>query len=460
MYINYIVFNSEYIKRQKSRYGSYMGFGSFLRNTYFSETPLSEKDYVRSRNFSILEGCTARTVFNLTSGAFLAGFASYLGADDSFNGIIGALPVLAGVIQLFSPIFFEKMEKRKLTVTVLNFLHRFLLGLMVFIPFIAAGRTSRLLLLAGIYFLAYLALSFASPASSGMLIDLTPDNIRGRYFGVRESYLLAVGIVITLVMGAIMDVYKDNGNQYGGFIVMFSLVLLLSFGNFFSWSRIKEPHIKRKKMDLDLRQVVTLPLKDKGFRKIVLLFILYNVGLQIGGPFFSVYMVTGLKLNYTYIMIMSMLGTLTNVLLVRIWGRVADKKSWIIVIKFSILLLGMTHFLWFFVNSSTTYILVPFLHIMGGAAWAGIGISTFNIQFIFSPEEGRTVYIGFNAALGGLMGFVGTLAGSALLIFFSRFNFDLSGFTFGGMQIILSTSGVLLALCAGYIHFFIKQSDC
>ena len=434
-----------------------MSFGSFIKSTYYSETPLNEKDYISSRNFSIFEGCTARTVFNLTSGAFLAGFASYLGADDSFNGIIGALPVLAGVIQLLSPMFFEKMEKRKLQVTILNFLHRFLLGLMVFIPFIAVGRTSRLFLLAGIYFLAYLALSFASPAASGMLIDLTPENIRGRYFGVRESYLLAVGIVLTLIMGVIMDAFKDNGNQYGGFIVMFSLVLLMAVGNFFFWSNIKEPHIKRNKMALDLRQIVTIPLKDKGFRKIVLLFVLYNVGLQIGAPFFSVYMVTGLKLNYTFIMLMSMMGTLTNVLLVRVWGRVADQKSWVFVIKYSILLLGITHFLWFFVNPSTAGIMIPFLHVMSGAAWAGIGISTFNIQFKFSPEEGRTIYIGFNAALGGIMGFAGTLAGSVLLVVFSKLNMNLTGFTIGGMQIILSTSGVLLALCAGYIHFFIKQ---
>ncbi len=434
-----------------------MGLGSFVRSTYYSETPLNAADYVRSRNFSILEGCTARTIFNFTSGAFLAGFASYLGADDGFNGIIGAIPVLAGVIQLFSPMYFEKTEKRKLQITLLNFMHRLLLGLMVFIPFIATGRTPRLFLLAGMYFLAYLLQSFANPASSGMLIDLTPESIRGRYFGVRESYLLAVGTVFTLVMGVVMDAFDRGGNQYGGFIVMFSLTLLLAVGNLVFWSCIKEPPTKRNAMTLGIRQIITIPLKDKGFRRIVILFVLYNVGLQIGGPFFSVYMVTGLKLDYTYIMIMSMLGTLTNVFLVRVWGRVADKKSWIFVIKYSIMLLGMTHFLWFFVNSSTAYVLVPFLHIVSGAAWAGIGISTFNIQFTFSPEEGRTVYIGFNAALGGLMGFGGTLAGSALLALFGRLSVNLSGFTFGGMQIILCTSGVLLALCAAYIHLFVKQ---
>ncbi len=431
--------------------------GKRFREVFYSTKPLEERDFERSRKMMIFEGCTTRSIFNLTSGAFLAGYASFLGADDAFNGIIGAIPVLAGVIQLFSPIYFEKQERRKLQVTVLNFLHRFILGLMVFIPLIAFDKTPRLLLLAGIYLTAYLAVSFANPAASGIMIDLTPENIRGRYFGKRESFLLAVGTVFSLVLGRVLDTFKAGGNEYGGFVVTFTVILLLSFANFFFWSRIKEPHKQRNKTSFRVGQIITMPLKNAGFKKIVVFFVLYNVGLQIGGPFFSVYMVTGLKLEYTYIMLMGMLSTMVNVTLVRVWGRMADSRSWDFVLKYSILLLGLSHFAWLFVNQSTAFLLVPVLHITSGAAWAGIGISTFNIQFIYSPEEGRTVYIGFNAALGGLMGFIGTLAGSALLLVFEGLGLQISGFRFGGMQIIFSISGILLTLCSAYAHFFIRQ---
>ncbi len=428
-----------------------------FRDIFYSTEPLEERDYVSSRNMSILEGCTARTVFNLTSGAFLAGYARFLGADDAFNGIIGALPVLAGVIQLFSPIYFERLEKRKLQIAILNFLHRFILGLMVFIPLIAFDRTPRLLLLSAIYFIAYLAVSFASPAASGLLIDLTPANIRGRFFGRRESFLIAVGTVFALVLSSVMDNFKAGGNEYGGFIVTFSVILLFSFADLFFWSRIKEPDIKRKSTTLRVKQIITMPLKNAGFMKIVGFFVIYNIGLLIGGPFFSVYMVTGLKLNYTFIILMSMISTIANVTVVRIWGKVADSRSWDFVLKYSILLLGITHFIWMFVNNSTALLLVPVLHMAGGAAWAGIGISTFNIQFIYSPEEGRTIYIGFNAAVGGIIGFLGTFAGSLLLMMFERMGLHILNFKIGGMQMLFSISGILLALSSVYVHFFIKQ---
>lgn len=434
-----------------------MLIGERFKEAFYSTRQVEERDYESSRNISIFEGCTARIVFNLTSGAFLAGYARFLGADDAFNGIIGAISVLAGVAQLFSPIYFEKLEKRKLQVAILNFLHRFILGLMVFIPLIAFGRTSRLMLLSIIFFVAHLAVSFANPAASGILIDLTPENIRGRYLGRRESYLIASGTIFALVLGRVMDMFKARGNEYGGFVVTFSVILLLSFANFFFWSRMKEPNIKRRRTTYRVKQIITIPLKNSGFRKVIIFFVIYNIGLQVGGPFFSVYMVTGLKLDYTYIMLMSMLSTITSVILVRVWGKVADNRSWDFVLKYAILLLGITHFTWLFVNNSTAFILVPILHIISGTAWAGIGISTFNIQFIYSPEDGRTVYIGFNAALGGLMGFLGTLLGSVLLVVFENMGLHISSLKLGGMQVLFSISGILLALCSAYAHSFIKQ---
>ena len=436
-----------------------MFIGKLFEDIFYSTKPLEESDYAKSRNISILEGCSARTVFNLTSGAFLAGYASFLGAGDSFNGIIGAIPVLAGVIQLLSPIYFERVEKRKLQVSILNFLHRFILGLMVFIPLIFFDNTPRLLVLSIIYFIAYLAVSFANPATSGLIIDLVPGNIRGKYFGKRESIVIASGMIVSLIMGKVMDTFKSGNNEYGGFVVTFSIILLLSFANFFFWTMIKEPQLKRSRTTFRIKQIITMPLKNAGFKKVVIFFVLYNIGLQIAGPFFSVYMVTGLKLEYTYIMLMGVLSTIVNVILVRIWGRIADSRSWDYVLKYSILLLGISHFTWFFVNQSTGSLLIPLLHMTSGVAWAGIGISTFNIQFIYSPEEGRTVYIGFNAALGGLVGFLGTLVGSVLLVIFESMGLHILNFKFGGMQMLFSISGILLTFCAAYVHFFIKQRE-
>ena len=47
---------------------------------------ISTKEY--NRRFAIVEGASARTLFTLVSGAFLAGFLRFLGAKDETVGII------------------------------------------------------------------------------------------------------------------------------------------------------------------------------------------------------------------------------------------------------------------------------------------------------------------------------------------------------------------------------------
>jgi len=453
------------VKNQQKSAGSgrsgriIMSIGKRFRSIYFSDAPLTEKDYKTSRTWSIFEGISEKAIFYLTSGAFLAGFVSYLGGGDSFNGLIGALPVFAGIVQLISPILLEKMEKRKMLVSFLCFFHRFLLSLMVFIPYMAKGQSARLALVAIIYFVSLISVNFIYPAASGWLIDLTPKSIRGKFFGSRESYVLGIATIVTIVMSRVLDMYKTAGNVYGGFILVFLCAGAFSVINFITYSSMKEPPVKRDKSNINLKKIVTIPLKDKKFRKIILLYIFWNIGVQVGAPFLAVYMVTGLKLSYTYIMSVTILSTLVNVLTVRIWGNIADKRSWAYVIKLSILILALTHFTWLFVNAQTADFLVPVLQITSGLAWAGIGISTFNIQFAYSPEEGRTVYIGFNAALGGLIGFLSTLAGAFFIGVFKDLKLSISGFTFGNMQIVFAISGILLAVCVAYIHIFIKEAQ-
>lgn len=434
-----------------------MKIGNALRDLYFNRKELAEADFRRSRKLFIFEGASATIITTLTTGAYLAGFASYMGANDQYNGIIGAIPALTGIIQVFSAMVFEKLKHRKLLVCLMCLFFRLLLGLIVFIPVIVSDTTARLTLLAVCLVLTYLAASFITPAANNWIMSLTPVSMRGRYFGTRDSYLLASSMIVSLVMGWTLDRFRGADNEYGGFLVVFGIVLVIAVINFFTISSVDEPPVQsRGKVELGIRSILTLPLKDKSFRKVIALFILWNIGFQIGGPFFAVYMVTGLKLPYTFIMVCNLLSSVTSVLLVRFWGRLADRRSWVFTTKLSIGLLAIIHFSWLSVNSTTAMFLMPLYFIISGAAWAGINISLFNIQFMFSPEEGRTVYLGFNAALGGLVGFSTTLFGSFLVGQLQNWGINIYGINIGNMQLLFGLSGLLLGACAAFIHYFIR----
>jgi Na+/melibiose symporter-like transporter len=381
-----------------------------------------------------------------------------MGASDEFNGIIGAIPVFAGVVQIFSGLVFERLESRKFLVSILCLSFRILLGLMYFIPFIFKGTNTRLLMLAGTYGIAYLFASFITPPANNWLVSLTPDNIRGKYLAKKDAYSLGFLTIITLIVGKVLDIFRKVDNEKIGFVFMGFIVMAMALSNFYFLSSIREPKVEVSGNSLKLKEIFLKPLSDKKFRLVMILFVLWNIGLQIGGPFFAVYMVTNLKLSYSYIMLMGVLSNIVRIFIVPKWGKLADNKSWITCTKYSVGLLAIAHTTWMLVNNSTAWFLVPILHIAGGIAWGGINMALFNIQFLYSPKEGRTIYLGVNAAFGGVLGFLSTLLGSGVLSLLQGKSFSISSFSIGNMQILFALSGLLLVVCTIYVHFFLKDN--
>jgi MFS family permease len=415
-----------------------------LRGIYFNKETLSDIDMERSRNISVFEGCTARSILTLTGGAFLVGFAKYLGASNQTAGIIAAIPVLAGMVTVFSPLILEKMENRKFVTCFLCFLGRLMMGMMIVIPFIGTSRPFQVKLLIGAFFISNLILAFTLPNAQAWILNITPEKIRGAYFGRRESVVLGVVTVVTLLMGQILDVFERVGHQFAGFVVLYIFVIITSLVNFVLFSSIKEPVNPVSKSDITISNIFTIPIKNKSFTKVTYLMMIWNFGYQLAFPFTSVYMISILNLRYGLVTIMSVLASLASVISVRFWGMVADRRSWIYVMKLMVILQIFSFMIWFFINPTSVFILLPLAHILGGAAIAGVNISVNNLQYSFSPDENKTVYMGFSSAVNGVVGFLGTLVGSFFIKATESSGLSIMGFTVGNMQMIFLIAGIVL----------------
>ena len=434
-----------------------MRLTTLIKKTFYDDGNLTKADYEKGRQYFIYEGSTSMVIFSLAGGAFLAGFANFLGADDSFNGILGAIPALAGAIQILSSLFFERLEHKKPLISLFAVLGRLLMGVMFLVPLAIFNRNISLYTLMLIYIFAQVLMGFVGPSISGWLVDLTPEKVRGKYLAKKDAVSLAFVTVASLLFGKLLDTFRNNNKEHLGFIVIGVVLLVLAFFEMYYLSVIREPLVHKKNEGLKLKNTILEPITNKNFRKVLVLFVFWNISLYIALPYFSVYMVTGLKLSYTYIMIMGLMSNLARVILVKYWGVLADSKSWEKTTVFSILALAICHFVWGFANKDTAYIIVPLMNILGGIAWGGATIAMFNIQFIYAPKTNRTVYIGGCAAYGGLIGFATTLLGSRIIDIISSSKITIFGFSFCNMQVVFLISGILLGLCSLYVHLFIEK---
>lgn len=413
----------------------------------------------RSRNFFILEGITGIGHFSLTTGAFLAGFIYLLGISDQLNGMIAVVPAITGIFQVFSPLIFERIEKRKNTILFIAIFLRLFLSSVFFIPILMMHYELGIQTFIVIYSLAFALNSLIGPAISSWLVDLTPLEIRGRYLAQREKVSLFITAFMTIVLGKVLDMTKLAGIPLTGFLIVSGVLVFLGLLNIYSLINIIEAPGKNQVKQYKLSEVVTLPLRNIGFKKIIVLFIVWSFALQVGGPYISVYLVTGLKLSYTYIMTLSVVSTIVRVLFTSRWGRIADQKSWFLSTKLSLLLLAIVHFTWGFVTSGNYTVLAPLLHILGGLSWGGIGISMFNIQFLYAKREGRTMYLGLNAAIGGVFSLLAVWIGGKIINHYDGVTFNFWIFRFGNMQLVFLLSGLLIALCPLIVQFYIEKGN-
>lgn len=428
-----------------------MRLKSLVSNAYFCESPLTEADYSRGRRLFIAEGCCANGIVTLTTGAFLSGYAGYLGADDSTNGIIGSIPVLLCTLQMFSSIVLENISRRKFLIAAFALIHRLLLSSIFFVPLLVEDTAGRLAAVIAIYAAAHCFGAFIGTGTGNWLLTLVPDNIRGNYLGKKDAFAFGFTTVLSLIMGRIMDWFRAGGRDLPGYCLIGLVVLSIAFTDFWCLSSIREQPSETHRQSL--KAVVTEPLMDREYRKIILLYMFWNLALQVAGPFFSVYMVTGLKLDYTYITFLGLISSSVRVAAAYFWGRFADATSWLKAARCSMLLLGGVHISWLFMTPDTCLVLQPILQALSGAAWGGIAIAVFNLQYQYAPTEKRVLYVSANSSYAGLCGFFATLIGAALLKILPSLEISLGAgvFPITGMQILFALSGSLIVGCVIYI---------
>ena len=93
-----------------------------------SEAPpgLTRLQIQRGLRLSTVEGCMSSAQAQLTSGAFQTGFALFLGCSAFWLGVLGGIPALAGLVQLFSSFLAQRYGERKALIAWFSTISRLL----------------------------------------------------------------------------------------------------------------------------------------------------------------------------------------------------------------------------------------------------------------------------------------------------------------------------------------------
>lgn len=364
---------------------------------------------------------------------FLTSFALFLNANPFQMGILASIPSLLAGVGFFSAYIAHIVGERKTPCALTAGVGR---GLFIFfiIALILNIRISITIFFL-IIFLFNLLLNFSGNLWLSWMSDLIPREQRGRYFGVRNTILNGIGMVVNYLGGKILDIWEPRR----AYITLFSTAVL--FSTIAGVTLSLQPEPKFEKREISFREVFLKPLKDKSFIALIKFVSFWYLFAGIAAPFWVVHMIKNLKMAYSMIAVYGIIAGIASLLFQIFWGRMIDrvKSKPILVMNF----VGITFLpiIWLF--ATPNFILPIWIDaFFSGAFWSGINLSLFNILLSLTEEkELKESYFAVFSTITGICGFFSSILGGLLAQLFVNFKFEFLGQTFVNFHLLfLGTS--------------------
>jgi Na+/melibiose symporter-like transporter len=152
---------------------------------------------------------------------------------------------------------------------------------------------------------------------------------------------------------------------------------------------------------------------NANFLIFLIYFSLWMFSVHLSAPFFNLYLLDTLDLDVTLVTIYSTFQTGANLLMLMIWGKLADKIGNRPILIGVGILVAITPFLWLGISNHQLdlWLWLPLLHILTGTTWAAIDLCTTNMYLGLAPVRNQSIYFAIAAAVAGVSGFLGTTIG-------------------------------------------------
>ncbi|MFH1699463.1 MAG: MFS transporter [Candidatus Zixiibacteriota bacterium] len=412
----------------------------------------------KSRNGSsvlIWEGAYSNIFIILTGGAFLTGMALFLGANDFEIGVLAAAPFLMQSAQLISPFLFKDIDASRKNIVLTLGISR-LLWLAV-VPLMFLTGLWRLPILIGIVVLSGLLTMVTAPAWLSIMADLVSQKMRGRFFSRRNAYVAATTVVATVLASLILDWSRSRNLEAFGFTI---IVFFAVIGALLAWRAMKNipANSSLREKSVAPMPYFLAPLRDQRFRKVLIVFAVWNMAVGLSAAFFAPHMLINLKMSFFQIGLYSCAAALIAVASSSLWGRYIDRfgsKTILNICAFGISLIPL---IWLLPHENSIWILIPEVA-YSRLLWAGFNVAAFTLPLDKSPRIDRTVYLSVFAAITGLAFFAASILAGLAAEAFTGWTHAIGSYTFVNYHLLFVGSAILRFLTAVLIASYHEPAE-
>lgn len=378
-------------------------------------------------NALALDGAWASATGALASGVVVVGFALELGAGAAAVGLLAALPFFAHLAQLPAVALVERLRRRRTIAVGAITASRVVILLLAAAPLLLPGPAALWALVAGQALIALLV-AVGSCAWNSWVHDFLRAADLGRIFARRlalsTAFALAASVLASVVLGA-----WPQDRKLAAFSVLFFLGAWAGFLSSAFLARVPDAPMAQTE-PFSYRRSLAEPLRDINFRRLILFVATWSFANNLAAPFFAVYLIAQVGLDLSMVVILSVISQIANIATLSIWGRISDRYSnkSILQVAAPVSLAGILALVFAEAPQSLALrlALLALLHLVMGAAAAGVALANGNIALKLAPAGRATGYLAALGVAGALASGVAPLIGGGLADWFAAREFRLS----------------------------------
>uniref|UniRef100_UPI00403F6D64 MFS transporter n=1 Tax=Paenibacillus sp. FSL K6-1096 TaxID=2921460 RepID=UPI00403F6D64 len=400
------------------------------------------KASVHRKNLQIatFEGIPSTIFQVLLQGQFLTGFLLYLGASSSQIGFVLALTTLVNVAQIGVAFLIQKLPSRKWAMVTFIGLHRLLWASTGLVPFIFP-QEYWVTAFIGLYTIAFIANTAGGVLWNSVISDLVPARVRGRYFGIRNTFLNALGSLVMYGGGIVLDRYP--GGQ--GFLIVYIVVWIFSTANIIVFFFYPDVPFE-KSAEKNFLPMLRKPLQDKLFMKSTLFLAAWLLLQNLTVPLYSYVMLQLLNINYEKLSLLNVAQTVFMMASFYVWGNLNARHSNKKLLLWTLPIIAVSSLIWGLLSVLPVLPVLFAAHIVFGVGVGGFNQLAFNFIIGDTPKGERPMYMAMYAALTGLAAFFGPLLGGRIYEWIKEWPHDIQVY---GMQLVVGVLMIALALLLG-----------
>lgn len=369
----------------------------------------------RTRRAYLVEALLEYMIALLVADAFLAAILKQVGVSDAVTGVVSSFLSFACVAQLFSSSVVKPGQPVRKVILILDLVNQLMFAFLYMTPFLPLPQGVKVGLFVILILTANLILNATLPQKFQWLNSFVNPCERGQFTARKEIVSLIGGMLFTLAMGCLVDHFKAIGQEQTGFILCGVTLFIVAIAHLISLLMCSDATIAPSSAQkTSLTATFRLIAENGTVRRLLLIDILWKIAFYLSTPYYGTYLIGELGFSLTFVSLLHIGYSLLRAVFSPWFGRIGDRRGWASLLTLGLVIVASGFLANAFTTPSRRYLYLVY-YALYAISMAGINTSLYNMNYDYLDEAAFSNALGARNAISGVIGFLASLLGGAIV---------------------------------------------